>query len=398
MSDFEDRARAAGRGLRSVTPTTVDPGSPRKRLRRRRIAAATTAIVVVGGVGGGVALARNGDTHPKVHIAAPDSTTTIEAATTTATEPAATTTGPVTTTVEPPATTTTVAAPAWLGPSVTSVIDGNVVSVSAAGATQGTTDGGYTLAYVVGSGKILGRSSSVVVQPANGGPPHTFPDVTLVGAGRYLGRDVAITLDVHPDVLHDNERFIRLMDVETGVITSTELSIAPGTTLDHVSIASETDRTPGAIGIVELFVLSGFSPEGGPFVLYQHADGSFDNSLPNVVAGNLTIGKVSNAVISPDGTRIAYLVSGDLAVNDVATGTVIERVSISDGAVPRHLARFRWSLRGRVTLGRSASLRCESARSGGCRHVGNPTDAGGAPEHGRPHHDRAVVIVTLTHV
>ena len=205
---------------------------------------------------------------------------------------------------------------------MTSVIDGNVESVSADGTTQLTTDGGYTLAYVVGSNEILGRSSSVVVQPTNGGPPHTFPDVTLIGAGVYQGRDVAITLDVHPDVLHDDERFIRLMDVETGAITvaGTELSIAPGSTLDHVSIAGD------------LFVMSGFSPEGGPFVLYQHSDGSFDNSLPNVVAGNLTIGKVRNAVISPDGTRIAYLVSGDLAVNDVATGSVMERVPIATKA------------------------------------------------------------------
>ena len=76
MSDFEERARSAGRGLRAVAPVTVDPTAPRKRLRRRRIAAVAAAIVVVGGVGSGVALARNGDTHPKVHIAAPDSTTT----------------------------------------------------------------------------------------------------------------------------------------------------------------------------------------------------------------------------------------------------------------------------------------------------------------------------------
>jgi hypothetical protein len=319
MSDFEDRARAAGRGLRAVVPVAVDPALPRQRLRRRRVLAAITAVIVVGGVGGGVAVARNGDTHPNVHIAAPDSTTTAEPATTTATEPGSTTTEATTTSVAPTTTTSTVPASAWIGPPVTSVIDGNVVDVSASGSTE-VTGGDPRLAFAVPNRlHLLGGDNAITVTHW-GGEPQTLPDLTLLGAGTYQGDWVAITLDVHPDLLHDNARFVRLFDLETGAFVATELSIAPGTTLDRVSIAGN------------LFVLSGFSPEGGPFVLYQHADGSFDNSLPNVVAGNLSIGKVSNAVISPDGKRIAYLVSGDLAVNDVATGTVLERVPIATKA------------------------------------------------------------------
>jgi hypothetical protein len=162
----------------------------------------------------------------------------------------------------------------------------------------------------------------------------------LVGAGVYRGHSVALTLDWNPDVLHDNSKWISIYDLTTGQLTRTGLSIAPGTTLDHVSVAGD------------LFVMSGSSDEGGPFVLYRHVDGSFDDSLPNIVAGQVGIGTVSDAVISPDGTRIAYTVDEtELVVNDVQSGHVLLRLRISDAQhAQSSLSDFdgRWAVIGRT--------------------------------------------------
>ncbi len=320
---FEERARAAGRGLGAVMPRSVDAARPRQRLLRRRIAAATAAFVVVAGVGGGVALARDGGDHTTVHVANDDTTTT--AATTSTSAPGTSTTSGAPPTTAAPVTVTT--EPTWSGPPVTCVIGGNVVGVSADGPIQVTHEGGYELAYLVTQGEIHGRADSVIVVPNNGHPMRTLADMVLVGAGLYHGDDVAITLDLHPDVLHSNWRWVSLYDLANGTLTRTKLSIAPGTTLDHVSVAGD------------LFVLSGKSAEGGPFVLYQHVDGSFDTTLPNLVAGNLTPGEVHDAVISGDGTRIAYLVNDqEVAVADVHSGRLLEQFENADAGAPPSVA------------------------------------------------------------
>jgi WD40 repeat protein len=265
-------------------------------------------------VGGGVALARTNDTHPKVHIAAPvSSTTTVEPESTTSTAPATTTTAAATTTTSmAPVTTPTPPFPADLKGIVSAGSDGVFVVYAQGRHTLISEPPGASIAYRVPEGLVEQTSNSVVVFLYGASQPRSLGDLSLVGIGVYRGDDVAITLDVHPDVLHDDARFVRLYDLKTGSLIGTKLSIAPGSTLDHVSIAGD------------LFALSGASAEGGPFVLYEHVDGSSDDSLPNIVAGFLGQGTVSNAVISPDGKRIAYILGDkDVVVRDVS-GKVID--------------------------------------------------------------------------
>ncbi len=317
MSDFEDRASAAGRGLRGLDMTNnIDPGVPKRRLqRRRRAVAAASAVVVVVGVGIGVAVTRDGDT---VHVLTRPSTTDIAGPTTTVLLNSTSTPMPSTTA---PSTTTPIAV--TVPRALVTVRGGRqVILLDGADETDVFTEDGVEQAYHLAAGQIVVTQQGVnvvIARPRTFGLPQTLPDMQLMDVGVYHGHNVVLTVDLHNDVLHNNWRWISLFDLSTWKLTRTKLSIAPGTTLDHVSIAGD------------LFVMSGVSDEGGPFVLYRHIDNSFDTTLPNPVAGNLAAGPIANAVISPDGTRLAYLENArDLVVTDVKSGTLLTRVRISD--------------------------------------------------------------------
>src|SRR5262249_45054211 len=129
-------------------------------------------------------------------------------------------------------------------------VSGDVVSVSKDGTNQIFSRAAEVdYAYRLHAGLAVQVGQSVEIEAF--GKAHTLGDLTLVGAGVYQGHSGAILLVAKPDVLHDNAKFVRLYDLATGNVIGTQLSIAPGSKLDRVSIAGD------------LFVMSGASAEGG---------------------------------------------------------------------------------------------------------------------------------------
>jgi hypothetical protein len=363
MSDFETRARAAADAL-DPEAAVGDPAAVRIRLRRRRITrvVASGAVVVVST--GVIALTfadrplRIGTTASTVGPSAHPTTTTTDSATTSSSS----TSTPVPDTV--PNTIPLPAAPT--APAVLVATEHECVrrALGTADVVAAAADH-VRSCFAMSDGSIVAErsgpdASTVATRFVSGADPVDLPlaNPRVLGAGVIAGRAVLfVVLGAPPGT--ENQAPITVYDVGSGSQRTFGFGSGPDSGANRIS-------TDGH------FIVASENADQGVGVRSYNADGTAAAGLPDLSDQMQAYPSqdVVQLVISPDGTRLAYLdgppfrSDGNsdpngtwaLVIVDVATGHELQRTVLSTGQDQYTWLDYdgRWAVASRIGCGDNA--------------------------------------------
>ena len=311
-STFHHLALRAGAQLRDAAVGGSSPSRVRRRLARIRIATSITAVVVVGAASAAVLNIRSDDRGTRVAVVSNGSSTSPATLTT-----ASATSKPTSTTHSIPKDSIPTTLPVRDVPrSLVTVVDGKIVILSRRVVTTVAAEPSSQFALRTDRGIVVQYADRVVILATAHHSATFLAAKRILGLGTFGGpTDLVMLGDATPTA--DGKQWVWVYDLVTRSMTRTGLYSVPGARFDHVSFAGD------------VYVLSGVSAEGGPFVLYRRSDGSFADGLASPPADHPGL-MVSNAAISPDERRIVYLVDGTrLVVTDLASGVDVFDVVVS---------------------------------------------------------------------